>query len=267
MSTLMKTAARHLTLAAMFCAAMIALNQSAKAAVVTYIDLFNTSQSLTTNSSTVSSTVASLGAVGGYRTLTLDASYPGVPPEFPQNSQASVSAVSKRFTLSSPAEAISLYEIKWGGAGGTAGLGGIDFRGGIAPIDFSLNASTLNFALRSADQLSSFTWTFTDTLSNVATYSGNFPAHSSLNPAIPYAISLASFSGAGIIDWSSINFITLSGGGLELDLVMPAPFSVTAQPIPEPGTWAAAGLLVLAAGYIRWRRSRSATAEDAPAAA
>lgn len=26
------------------------------------------------------------------------------------------------------------------------------------------------------------------------------------------------------------------------------------EPIPEPGTWAAAGLLALAAGYTRWRR-------------
>ena len=28
------------------------------------------------------------------------------------------------------------------------------------------------------------------------------------------------------------------------------------EPIPEPGTWAAAVLLALAAGYVRWRRRR-----------
>ncbi len=37
--------------------------------------------------------------------------------------------------------------------------------------------------------------------------------------------------------------------------------------IPEPGTWAAAGILVLAAIYSRWRRSRATSTEEAPAAA
>ncbi|MFM8230920.1 MAG: PEP-CTERM sorting domain-containing protein, partial [Chthoniobacterales bacterium] len=93
------------------------------------------------------------------------------------------------------------------------------------------------------------------------------PYNSVTNPAQAYAISLNSFIGAGSINWSSINFITLSGGGISsLDMSLGGAFSVNAQPIPEPGTWAAAGLLVLTAFYIRRRRMRAAN-EEAPAAA
>lgn len=234
-------------------------------AVVTYIDLFTTSQFLSTNNTTIASTVASAGALGGFRTMTLS-TLGGDPPEEPPNTGISVSAGTQRFTLSTPTEAVSSFQIKWGGAGGTAGLGGIDLRGGIAATNFSLTSSTVNFSLRSADQPSSFNWTFTDTSSNIASYNGSFPAQSSTNPAIPYAISLASFSGSGLVDWSSINFITLSGGGLELDLSMPTPFAVTARPIPEPGTWAAAALLLGAAAYTMWRRRQSAAVEETAAA-
>jgi hypothetical protein len=31
-------------------------------------------------------------------------------------------------------------------------------------------------------------------------------------------------------------------------------YTAGAQPIPEPGTWAAAALLAGAAGWVRWRR-------------
>jgi MYXO-CTERM domain-containing protein len=33
-------------------------------------------------------------------------------------------------------------------------------------------------------------------------------------------------------------------------------YTAGAQPIPEPGTWAAAALLAGAAGYVRWRRRK-----------
>jgi hypothetical protein len=235
------------------------------AAVVTYIDLFSTSQQISTNNATVTNTVASAGAIGGFRTLALNTS--GGDPEFPQNSTITVSTNTQRFTLSTPADTVSNFEIKWGGAGGTSGFGPVDFTGALG-TNFSLVSSTLNFALRSADQANPFTWTFTDVANNTATYSGTFPIRSSTNPALPYALSLASFSGSGFIDWTSINFISLAGGGVvDLDMGIFAPISVTAQPIPEPGTWAAAGLLLLTAVYIRWRRSRSTAPEEAPAAA
>lgn len=237
-----------------------------KAAVVTYIDFFTTTQTLNALNSTTTNTVAATNAVGGYRTFTLSST--DNDPELGNTTmRVSTNApIGPRFSLSTPTDATSSFEIKWGGVDGTTGLGGVDFRGGIAATNFSLTSSTLNFSLRSADIASTYAWTFTDMSSNVASFTGTFPAHSSTNPAISYAISLASFTGSGIIDWSSINFITLSGGGLELDLSMPAPMSVTAQPIPEPGTWAAGLLLLGGAAYTMWRRRQNATAETAAAA-
>jgi hypothetical protein len=35
------------------------------------------------------------------------------------------------------------------------------------------------------------------------------------------------------------------------------------QPVPEPGTWAAAALLAGAAGYVRWRRRTEQSKDDA----
>ena len=70
--------------------------------------------------------------------------------------------------------------------------------------------------------------------------------------------------------------IAVSGGIYSLNALaftatadMTVTYSYTAgpTPVPEPGTWATAGLLVAAAGYIRWRRSRSAKQDEAPAAA
>lgn len=241
-----------------------AATPSLKAEVVTYIDLLTTTQTVAALNSTNTGTIAATNALGGYRTFTLS-STDNDPDLGNTTMRVSTNApIGPRFSLSTPTDATSLFEIKWGGANGTAGLGGVDFFGGFAAS--GLSNSFLNFSLRSADVASSFTWTFTDTINNIASYTASFPTHSSSNPAIAYAISLASFSGGGTIDWSSINFITLSGGGLELDLSLSPPIYVT-TPVPEPGTWAAAGLLLLTAIYIRWRRSRSATAADTPAAA
>jgi hypothetical protein len=161
---------------------------------------------------------------------------------------------------------VSNFTIKWGGAGGNSGFGPVDFTGALG-TNFSLPSSTLNFALRSADAANPFTWTFTDVANNTATYAGTFPVHSSANPALPYALSLASFSGSGVIDWSSINFISLAGGGVvDLDMGIFAPISVTAQPIPEPGTWAVAALLLGVAAYTMWRRRQNTGVEPVAAA-
>jgi len=234
-----------------------------RADVVTYIDFFNKSQSVSTNNAVVTNSTSSAGAIGGFRTLTLNVS--GGDPEFPQNATATVSSNTQRFSLSTPDDTIALFEIKWGGAGGTNGIGPVDFTGGFGIMP--LVGSTLNFSLRNSDVPSPFTWTFTDSSNNVASYAGTFPAKTATSPALPYAISIGSFSGAGIIDWTSINFITLSGGGIDsLDMGIFGPVYVSAA-IPEPATWAAAGLLLLAAVYIRWRRSRTATAVETPATA
>jgi hypothetical protein len=234
----------------------------ASAGVVTYIDLLDTTQLIATNNASVTNTVAAPNALGGFRTMSLTTS--GGNPFFGP-AIFGVDGTAQEVLLSTPASATSFYEIRWGGAGGTAGIGGVDLTGGAT--NFTLNNSVLNFTLGYTDQPNNFTWTFTDTSTNAASYTGSFPQLIPPNPAINYAISLASFSGAGSVDWTSINFISLSGGGpISLDLTLNTPVSLAAG-IPEPGTWAAAGLLLLTAIYVRWRRSRSTVTEEAPAAA
>lgn len=238
-------------------------------AVVVYIDTFSTADAVSADNATVTNTFTSAGAVGGFRTMILTSTN---DPGFGSLLRTATNApLGGRLLLDTGGDAIAPFTVKWGGAGGTAGLGGIDFRGGIADTNFSLGSSTLNFLLRSSDKPSnSYTWTFTDTNGVTATYANAFPQFtpSVPNPSIAYAISLASFTGSGLINWGAIDFITFSAGGLDsLDATYLGPFSVNAQPIPEPGTWAAAALLLLAAVYIRWRRSRTTTSEEAPAAA
>lgn len=238
----------------------------AEALVVTYIDLLDTTQLVATNNATVTDTIASANSIGGFRTISLTTT--GGNPLFGP-SIFGVDGSAQEVLLSTPSNHIPFYELRWGGAGGTAGLasvipGGADLTGGAGY--FGLGNTFVNFSLLAADVPSNFTWTFTDTSANVATYTGTIAPHSSANPAIEYAVGLASFSGAGSVNWSSINFISLSGGGpVSLDLSFGAPISVAV--VPEPGTWAAAALLLLAAVYIRWRRSRSTVSEEAPAAA
>jgi hypothetical protein len=233
---------------------------------VTYIDLLDTTQLIATNNASVTNTVVAPNAIGGFRTMVLTTS--GGNPFFGP-AIFGVDGSAQEVLLSTPASATSFYQIKWGGAGGTAGLGfvvpgGVDLTGGAT--NFTLNNSFLNFTLGYTDQPNNFTWTFTDTSSNLASYTAAFPQLIPPNPAITYAISLASFSGAGSVDWTSINFISLSGGGpISLDLTLNSPISLAAG-IPEPGTWAAAGLLLLAAVCIQWRRRQNVVTETTAAA-
>ena len=245
--------------------AMIA--HQAQAGVVTYIDLLDQDQlvevkrSTATNSVSSTSTVASTSSIGGFRTMvariTASSGSTNTPTTFEVTSGTA--------SLNSPNSHTPSYELKWGGAGGTSGLGGVDVTGGASA--FALDSTFVKFSLVTSDSTNnSFTWKFTDTANNVATYASSFPENVDPNPAINYSIALSSFAGAGLVNWQSINFISLSGvGRAGYDVSFGAPFSVAV--VPEPGTWAAASLLVLAVLYARWRRSRSAATEDAPAAA
>jgi hypothetical protein len=253
---------RHTLLRWAIPALLLLLAPAAPAGVVTYIDLFDVpDQIVATNNATVSNTVASVGAIGGYRTLTLTTS--GGNPFFGPVILG-IDSSAQELLLNTPSSATSFYDVTWGGVGGTAGLGGVDLTGGAT--NFTLNNSFLNFTLSFSDQPNNFTWTVTDTSSNVASYTASFPTLISPNPAIAYAVSLASFSGAGTVDWTSINFISLSGGGpISLDLTLASPITLAAG-IPEPGTWATAALLLGGAAYTVWRRRKN-SATPAPAAA
>ena len=261
----MKTRLPAATLTILAALLLVGLS-AAKATVVTYIDLLNTTQTNTTYNSSVTNTIASAGALGGFRTMTLTSSGNDINDETSTlRVMTNAAGGGPRMVLSSGNDVTATFQMTWGGAGGTAGLGGIDIFGGLGATNVDLTLSTLNFSLRTADLASPYTWSFTDTNNVTATYASTFPVNAT--PSIDYAISLASFANGGTIDWSAINFITLSGGGVpSLDLVLGNSFSVTASPVPEPGTWAAAGLLVLTAFYIRRRRMR-ATTEEAPTAA
>jgi len=238
----------------LFAAALFGILATAPAAIIfTGIDNFTTAQTIIASNETQSSTVASAGAIGGYRTLTLTDTGDGEV-----TSSLNVSAINNRVNLSSAAGSTTSFSVLWGGLNGTAGLGGVDMVGG----NLDLTQSTIELGLRSADFPSNFTWLFTDTSNNVASYTGSFPSHTTVSPVLAYSVLLSSFANAGSVDWTSINFIELQGGGvLELDLQIVTPLGIEttqAAPIPEPGTWAAAALLVGGAALMRWRRRQTA---------
>ena len=79
---------------------------------------------------------------------------------------------------------------------------------------------------------------------------GSFGTPASLNE--PYAYVNLRLSDRD----ATFSRIDLTGPGFEFDnlTVSSAYYDPAAAPIPEPGTWAAAALLVGAAGYVRWRK-------------
>lgn len=224
--------------------------QSFAASVTNLIDSFTTSQSVATNNASVTNTVASAGAIGGFRTLSLTTSGGNVS----ENTSIFVSATTQRLTLNTPVDAISNFQLKWGGAGGNTGLGA-DFGAGQA---LDLTTSFLSFSLRSTDLSSNFTWQFIDNLGITASYGGTFSPQSTNSPPFPFSIGLDSFANSGAVNWNAIDYIIFSGGGVEdLDMTLNAPFQVVASTVPEPGTWALliSGLAVTAVA-LRRRASR-----------
>jgi hypothetical protein len=224
---------------------------SAHAQIVTNtIDPFTTPQIITLNRGTTNDTTTAAGALGGYRTISLNVTNSSqfATAQFYVDGEGSL-------VLSTPPTASANFTVKWGGAGGTTGLGGVDLIAG----NPTPSQSSLKFALRQADFSSSFTWSFTDTAAQTASYTGTFPIESPAGSDLAYDIALSSFSGT--INWNSINFVTFSGGGVaNLDLILSAPVTMETTmmaPVPEPGTWAAAALLAGLAGFIHWRRRRA----------
>jgi len=201
--------------------------------VINNIDGLTTAQTLSAENTSVTDTIASGTAIGGFRTVTLTSTNndPDSPTRLAINSTNNT-----RLSLATPEGASSTFTILWGGSGGTNGLGGVNFGAG-QPID--LFTSFVAFPLRSSDQASNFTWSFTDTNNTTASYTGTFPVHASTNPFLNFNIFLSDFSNSALINWSAINFISFSGGGVpELDISIPAPLQIVASTVPEPSTWA-----------------------------
>jgi autotransporter-associated beta strand protein len=129
-------------------------------------------------------------------------------------------------------------------SGGTLNLTGITSAGG-----FTINMITLQNNNNTQGALTGFTNTATYTnwmIASAATITGFNSSLFTLNNSL-----FVGATGTFAIEQRSIDggqglFVTYSGGGSE--------------PIPEPGTWAAAALLALAAGYVRRRRNRASGA-------
>ena len=192
------------------------------------IDAFTTSQSVSVLEGTATATTASAGAIGGYRTLSItSAGNPDV------TSTLNVSSgTTNKINLSSPTDATASFEVIWGGANGTAGLGGIDITSGWP----DLSGSSLQFKQRSADFASNFTWTFTDTTNKTASYTGTLPVKSSSTATTQFSIPFSSFTSQSSFNWTIINFIKLSGGNvLELDFSLTAPMQIVT--VPEPSAY------------------------------
>jgi hypothetical protein len=231
-------------------ASALLASQTFAATVTNIIDPFTTVQLISTNNATVTNTVAAT-SIGGFRTLILSTS--GGDPLF-GSTILGVDDTSQQLILNTPAAATPSFQVIWGGEGGTNGLGGVAFGGG-QPLD--LFTSVLSFSLGSTDQPNDFTWSFTDTNNNTATYTSTFPVHSSGDAPLPFNITLDSFANATNIDWNAIDIISFSGGNASgVDMTAIAPFQVVASTVPEPGTWAllASGLAVTA--LVLRRRSR-----------
>ena len=208
--------------------------------VTNTIDNFTTKQDITATNATTNNTISADGALGGFRTMILVATNDG------GGGGALVRVATNapnRLSFESGSGATGSFEVIWGGANGTAGLGGIALGNGQS-IDTT--NSSLNFSLRIADFTNGFTWKFTDTNANIATYSGDFSTNGTTNPAVPFEIKLTSFSNFNVVNWNAINFISLSGGDVpELDLQILSSVQVITT-VPEPKTWLLLGLAGLA---------------------
>ena len=172
--------------------------------VSTTIDNFSTGQTNAVLDTSVTNTVASLGAIGGFRTFILSSA----GGDF--STTLSVNPTNQRLSLNTPTDAIPAFTVLYGGTNGTAGLGGIDLVSGNTDLSFS----SLVFYLRASDATSTYFWAFTDTSNNTASYNGIFPIHSSSSPVITNSVSLSSMVNAGAVDWTSIDFISLTGGNV-----------------------------------------------------
>jgi len=209
------------------------------------IDPLTTLQSVTVFSGTTTDTTAAAGAIGGFRTLSITGN------NVEASSQLIASAISNSLNLSTPTLATASFDVIWGGANGTTGLGGVDLTSGWP----DLAGSSLQFGHRSADFASNFTWTFTDTGNKTSSYTGTLPIKSSGTPVTQFSIPFSSFTSQSGFDWTSINFIKLSGGNVpELDLSLTAPMQIVT--VPEPSAYALA-VVGAAATFVMARRRRA----------
>jgi len=108
---------------------------------------------------------------------------------------------------------------------------------GIAP---DANGPALNF-----DPNQTYTWTILTAAGGISGFTGSSQ----------FDINIGAFNGTGGFA-NALNGGSFSMGtnGNDLNLIFTAATGPGPSPVPEPGTWAAAALLVGGAAFLRWRR-------------
>ena len=108
---------------------------------------------------------------------------------------------------------------------------------GVSP---DANGNALNF-----DPSQSYTWTILTAAGGISGYTGTSQ----------FKINTGAFNGTGgFVNPLNGGSFSIAQSGNNLNLVFT---SAGGQPIPEPGTWAAAALLVGGAAFMRWRKRKA----------
>jgi len=240
-------------------AALTLLSHTSPAAVVVTIDDFKTAQAVTntTSGGPTASTSNITSLPFSQRVLSLSNSEGAGSANSVFQVLTNASSGGPRMALSVDSEATAIMSSTWGTNGLNYSLAG--GRTG-ASLTSWLTGNALYYDLRSARPPALPTkWTFTDSSGNTAFYNKDLTPTISINvPALTYAMRLVDFTTAGGFDWNSINFLALTAtsapdAGPGFTMVN----SIRVAEVPEPGTWAAAALLLGVMALVRYRRVRS----------
>ncbi|MBJ7327599.1 MAG: hypothetical protein JHC52_09690 [Chthoniobacterales bacterium] len=259
----MKTKPQHTFVKALALGvALTLLSHTSPATVVVTIDDFKTAQAVT-NGPTGGGPTASTSSITplsfSQRVLSLSNSEGSTGANSLLQVSTNASNGGPRLALSVDAESSAIMSSTWG----TNGLN-YNLAGGLsgAPLTSWLTGHALYYDLRSARPPAlPMTWTFTDGAGLTSYYNKDLTptiSPSINNPAVAYAMRLVDFTTAAGFDWNSINFLALTAtsaadAGPGFTMVN----TIRVAEVPEPGTWAAAALLLGVMALVRYRRVRS----------
>ena len=242
-------------------AALTLFSHTSPAAVVVTIDDFKTAQAVT-NTTSGGPTVSTSNITPlpfSQRVLSLSNSEGAGSANSVLQVLTNASNGGPRLALSVDSEATAIISTTWG----TNGLN-YNLAGGLsgAPLTSWLTGHALYYDLRSARPPAlPMTWTFTDGAGLTSYYNKDLTptiSPSINNPAVAYAMRLVDFTTAAGFDWNSINFLALTGtSALDAGPGFTMVNTIRVAEVPEPGTWAAAALLLGVMALVRYRRVRS----------